>query len=149
MNTISASTASLAALCTLVGAALASAPALAAGPNGPNLPAVAKSGVTPLAKPGKPKIYDAVVEAAGTLTRGTATSASPLSGEGTFQVNFPVDVSQCSYHATIGNSGTGFQEDGAVTTALRAGVPTAVFVATYNPDSTRVARPFHLAVICS
>lgn len=99
------------------------------------------------AKPGRPKVWAAVVSETGLVSRGAATGASNL-GIGSFQVDFPVDVSNCIYVANQGTTDVGSQPDGTATTARRLGVPTAVFVKTYDSTGASANRSFHLAAIC-
>jgi hypothetical protein len=111
-------------------------------------PATAAPAARLALKVGKPKVYDAVVSDLGVLQRGSASGASTL-GAGLYQIDFPVDVTACTFVASQGTIGTGSQPDGTATTAQRAGVATAVFVKTHDTTGTTVNRSFHLAVICS
>lgn len=148
MNTLHALKASFTAL-ALLGASLGGAAlAQAADING-SATSVHNGGLALTAKLGKPKVYNAVVGPTGVLNRGTATAASKVTGTGFYQVDFPVDVTACSYTASQGTLAAGTQPDGTATTAQRAGVPTAVFVSTYDSAGVAADRSFHLIVVCS
>ena len=101
------------------------------------------------AKPGRPKVWAAVVSETGSgLARGAATGASNL-GVGSFQVDFPVDVSNCVYVANQGTTDVSAQPDGTATTARPARACPRRFS---SRPTTAPARPptrsFHLAAIC-
>lgn len=140
------------ALSTLLLSLLAASAAAQADVNDPS-PAQARAAATSgtglqvLGKPGKPKVWAAVVTDAGAVSRGAATGASLLS-TGSYQVDFPVDVTSCIFVASQGTIDTGSQPDGTATTARRSGVPTAVFVRTHDTAGTPTNRSFHLTVTC-
>ena len=99
-------------------------------------------------KPGKPRVWDAVVSDTGVLSRGSASSAIAVTTTGAYQIDFPVDVSQCVYVGNLGSLDVGTPAAGQLVTARRTGVPNAVFVQTTDNTSANVARAFHLVVVC-
>jgi len=99
-------------------------------------------------KPGKPRVWDAVVSEAGVLSRGSASSASAVNTAGAYQIDFPVDVSQCVYVGNLGSLDIGTPASGQLVTARRNNVPNAVFVQTTDNLNTNVQRAFHLVVVC-
>lgn len=147
MTTIRSLSTQVAALATLLGAAVGSA-TLAQAADAINGTAAAPSAmiVTPL-KAAKTKVFSAVVSDTGVLQRGSAVGASTL-GTGSYQIDFSQNVSACTFVASQGTTSTGTQPDGTATTAQRAGVATAVFVKTYDTTGTAADRSFHLTVIC-
>jgi hypothetical protein len=73
----------------------------------------------------------AVVNAVGTLARGSAgTSVAKLS-TGTYEVIFNIDVTGCSYQATVGMPATS-STTGWANVAARAGNANGVFVSTWD-----------------
>jgi hypothetical protein len=140
------------ALSTLLCTLLAATGAAQADTNQPTAAqaraaAAAGSGLQVQGKPGKPKVWAAVVSDAGLVSRGAATGASLLA-TGQYQVDFPVDVTACIFVGSQGTTDTGSLPDGSVTTARRAGVPTAVFVRTFDTAGLAINRSFHVAAIC-
>jgi hypothetical protein len=121
--------------------------AQAADINGHSRPGT-DAAVQPEFKPGKPRVWDAVVSDTGVLSRGSASSASALNTTGAYQIDFPVDVSQCVYVGNLGSLDVGTPASGQLVTARRVSVPTAVFVQTTDNTSANVARAFHLVVVC-
>lgn len=94
----------------------------------------------------------AVVSSTGSLVRGsagvTATQILPYSGD--YQVIFPQDVTNCTYVATLGTTGSlGSVPPGVATVAGRNGDADGVFVATYNATGVATNSSFHLVVACS
>jgi hypothetical protein len=71
----------------------------------------------------------AVVNANGTLARGSAGTTSTLLGGGTYSVDFNIDVNNCAWTATVGTTGVGVTE-GFATVALISGNNSAVHVRT-------------------
>jgi hypothetical protein len=63
-------------------------------------------------------------------------------------VSFPIDVTQCTYVAGIGDPATGEAPPGFATTASAVGNPRGVFVRTRDRNGDPAIRPFHLQVIC-
>jgi hypothetical protein len=63
-------------------------------------------------------------------------------------VDFPRDVSRCTYVAGIGENRAGEARAGLTTTAPAVGNPQAVFVRTMNVSGDNATRPFHLQVVC-
>ena len=132
-------------------AALAAGAAVA-GPNGTDTaPALQAS---PMAAPGKAKVFTAVVDGSGAFVRGSAGATSGTLGAGLYEVFFvdknllPVDVSGCSYVATLGTTSFGTAAPGVVTTASRVTAANGVWVTTYDMAGASSARSFHLEVAC-
>jgi hypothetical protein len=96
----------------------------------------------------------AVVEATGTLARGThVVSVAKLGGAnaGTYEVIFDRTVSGCAYNATIGPSTFGGSigpPPVTITTATRAGNPNGVFIFEHQANGSTIDEPFHLVVSC-
>jgi hypothetical protein len=96
-----------------------------------------------------PTVLWAVVKANGTLARGTkGTVAKPIT-TGTYQVDFGVDIRNCSYVGSVGDPSTAAAGLGFVTTATRLKNPQAVFVETWNTSFKASSQPFHLVVACT
>src|SRR5690554_5153913 len=74
----------------------------------------------------------AVVNAAGTLARGTDGVTSETTNVGTYRVFFPIDVDQCSFAATIGNADSGVPLVGIVTATPLSADESAVVLTTYD-----------------
>ncbi|MBQ0932391.1 hypothetical protein [Ideonella alba] len=111
--------------------------------------AASQGDVQPTFRAGRPRVWDAVVSETGVLQRGGATGASALNTTGAYQIDFPVDVSQCTYVATLGSIDVGTPASGQAVTARRVSVPTAVFVQTTDDAGTRVQRAFHVVAVCA
>jgi hypothetical protein len=109
------------------------------GPQGPAGPAGPAGTVTRLT---------AVVNAAGSLARSQGTTSAGRLGEGTYEVIFNQDVSNCTYVATLGNTGSGPTATGEIAVAGRTGNANGVFVATRDSSGTLADRSFHLIVVC-
>ena len=91
----------------------------------------------------------AVVNANGTLARGTSGTSSASTGlTGNYEVLFDRDVRSCAYTATIGAPTTAIANPGAITVAQRGGKPNGVFLTVKDVDGARQAQPFHLVVTC-
>lgn len=99
-------------------------------------------------KPGKAHVWTAVVSEAGVLSRGSAIGASAINTTGAYQIDFPVDTTQCTYVANLGSLDIGTPASGQVVTARRNGLPNSVFVQVTDDLGTRVPRAFHLLVAC-
>jgi hypothetical protein len=94
----------------------------------------------------------AVVSSGGALVRGSgAVSASqPGGATGQYQVIFPQDVTNCTYAATLGTTGSlGGVPPGVATVAGRTGEADGVYVATYNATGVATNSSFHLVVECA
>ena len=94
------------------------------------------------------KTYSAIVGAAGTLRLGPAGSSSTSLGTGTYEVDFPSDVSLCVYTATIGTSPATFLVPGIVTVTPRSGNVNGIFVQTFSVNGTAEPHPFNIHVQC-
>ncbi len=129
-------------------------PAGSAGPSGPaGSPGPAgPSGATgPTGPAGTGSVMWAVVSSSGNLVRNRgATSATHLSAVGTYQVNFPTDISNCSWIAQMASVGSEYEQPGYLETALASGNPDAVVVSTYIDTHSPAAADmsFHLQVAC-
>ncbi len=95
-------------------------------------------------------IMGAVVKSDGTLDRATTSGiASAGARKGRYVVTFPMDVSDCTYVATIGKTNSfGVAHPGTITTSGRFHNPSGVFVGTFNVRGEGADRPFHLQVAC-
>jgi hypothetical protein len=71
----------------------------------------------------------AVVNANGTLARGSAGTTSVLLGGGTYSVDFDINVNACAWTATVGLPGVGVTE-GVASVAQISGNNSAVHVRT-------------------
>ncbi|ASW53830.1 hypothetical protein [Plantactinospora sp. KBS50] len=90
----------------------------------------------------------AVVNSDGTLARGFGAVATSRLALGQYQVTFSHDVSRSGFVAAQGFTGSlGVPADGTAVVVGRAGVPAAVFVATYNSAGALSDRAFHLAIL--
>jgi len=90
----------------------------------------------------------AVVNADGSLARGTAVSSS-AAGTGSYDVIFAKSVKRCVYAATIGDSDSvTVAPAGFATVAGMAGDDMGVYVATFDSSGTQSSLGFHLIVRC-
>lgn len=94
------------------------------------------------------KTYSAIVGAVGALRLGPAGSSSTSLGTGTYEVDFPSDVSQCVYTATIGTSPATFLVPAIVTVTPRSGNVNGIFVQTFSVNGTPENHPFNIHVQC-
>lgn len=98
--------------------------------------------------------YWAVVAEFGSLVRGSPGASSAQlfkpAVDGSYEVDFGRDVSECSLLATLGRTDAeDFEpQGGEISTAYRVGNAEAVFVKARNSDGTKADRSFHLAVLC-
>lgn len=92
----------------------------------------------------------AVVDANGTLNRGTgALGVTHTAGSGSYIVQFNQDVTNCTYEATIGLSGSsGTSGRGFITVVGAAAGADRVFVTTNDTAMAVAERGFHLLVKC-
>lgn len=95
----------------------------------------------------------AVVDDDATLVRGsgvvhTARTAFSSPGEGSYQVTFDQDVSECAYQATIGSPTPGGVMVAPLLHVIVGPIPEGVAVSTSTPTGTSADRAFHLAVFC-
>ena len=95
-------------------------------------------------------VMGAVVKDDGTLNRSTTPGVtSDRVGRGSYEVIFPIDVTACTFVATIGKVNfKGVAPPGFITTVGRFDEPNGVFVKTTNPKKESDNRPFHLTVSC-
>jgi len=94
------------------------------------------------------KTYSASVGAAGVLKLGPAGSSAMLIATGTYEVDFPSDVSLCVYTATIGTSPASLVAPAFVTVSPRAGNADAILVQTFSVIGTLEKHPFYIQVQC-
>jgi hypothetical protein len=94
------------------------------------------------------KTYSAIVGAAGVLRLGPAGSSSTTLGTGTYEVDFPSDVSLCVYTATIGTSPAAAPGPAIVTVTPRSGNADGIFVQTFSVNGTPENHPFNIHVQC-
>ncbi|MBQ1046004.1 hypothetical protein KBX35_22620 [Micromonospora sp. C32] len=107
-----------------------------------------------LAPPAPGQVAWAVVSANGTLLQHSGNVVSSLRfvpgpgvSAGQYQVLFDYNVSQKSYHVSIGTNDTAnVPPGGEVSAAPRTLTPNAVFVQTRNSAGGFADRPFHILV---
>ena len=95
-----------------------------------------------------PSIMWGVVNANGTLARGTAGVTSQYSGASFYTVTFPRDVTQCVYEATIGGVSNVYPGHGEISTYSANLRPNAVTVVTHDSAGSFSDRSFHVVVTC-
>jgi len=142
------------AIVAAVAIALAGAGIAVARGSGPATGSLSGSAKTPgLARPACHLWV--VVNTIGRLVRtgcpGTTTKLLSSTGNGLYQVVFPVRVRHCAYLATIGESRSGFVAAPGfivVEPNPRPHHPRTVIVETWDTSVVPADRPFHLAVIC-
>jgi hypothetical protein len=107
---------------------------------------VDESTLGPVPSAGKAlNILAATVRADGTLARASQQgSTSARNGEGSYTVDFGVNISACTYVASLG--GLEGQPSGNVSTSVSTA--NAVAVQTFNANGTAADRAFSLSVIC-
>lgn len=93
-------------------------------------------------------IYYAVVEADGTLARGTAGTSSSKVGTGLYQVNFSQNISQCAWVTSIGGSAGIPVQPGETHSSLQPGSTTSLLQQISNSAGVLADRPFHVIVTC-
>jgi len=95
--------------------------------------------------------YYAVVDTHGNLIRGSVGTAAIHAGTGGVIVTFPVDVTNCSYDATLARAirhGGAEERAGFISVVRSAIYATGVFVDIRGPNNKPHDRPFHLFVAC-
>lgn len=90
----------------------------------------------------------AVVEADGSLARGSNAKGSSKVADGSYEVNFNSKLKSCVFNATLGNSSDGNPSHGTIVVANRAGDIRSVFVETRDVAGTLTDLSFHLNVTC-
>jgi hypothetical protein len=136
-------------------AKLAGAQGTAGAPGAPgqagSAGAAGASGARGPAGPGAVVLW-AVVSGNATLSRAGEAGVSVSrvgESEGTYVVDFGLDVTNCAYEAVLGRSGAESVEDPGFATVVRRAEDThGVLVQTYNVSGDRVDKGFHLAVFC-
>jgi hypothetical protein len=91
----------------------------------------------------------AVVSAAGNLVRGDDVASTSFETPGAYAVVFDQNVSNCSFLATLGGTGTGVPVPGSVTVAGLDLSPYGVYVTTYNATGVLTNSSFHLTADCT
>jgi hypothetical protein len=94
------------------------------------------------------KTYSAIVGSGGVLRLGPSGSNAILIATGTYEVDFPSDVSLCVYRATIGTSPASFLAPAIVTVTPRGGTPDGIFVQTFSINGTSENHPFNIQIQC-
>lgn len=93
--------------------------------------------------------FSAVVGEDGTFVRGIGTSGAQRLAKGQYEVDFPQDVTACSFTAAIGLPGADAPTaPGMINVAGREGNVDAILVQTFNRTSLAADRGFHVIVKC-
>ncbi len=97
-------------------------------------------------------VYAATVGSSGLLIRGTRVTSSSKTSTGSYSVVFPDVLSQCSWSATVGGTGT-ISPSPAFAVAHRSSTSTSTIKVTIwavNNLAVHVQAdaPFHLIVVC-
>jgi hypothetical protein len=93
----------------------------------------------------------AVVSATGALARGSGVVSSTRLGLGEYRVTAGVDISQCSYTATVGDTGNIDDTNlagGYARVGRTPGNPQSVTVLIFRNQTVVDDYPFHLQVSC-
>ncbi len=91
----------------------------------------------------------AVINADGTLARGSRVVSADLIAGSQYEVIFNRNVTGCAYNAVVGTPGSSvFPAPGGAEVAGRSGKPNGVAIQTFTPAGSADQRPFHLQVIC-
>lgn len=112
--------------------------------------AVSAAGAAPPPGPSHTS-YFAVVDTDGNLVRGSTGTGAFKGGIGIVVATFPVDVTNCTYVATLGRAirhGGKDERPGFISVVRANGFTNGVFVETRSPNSKLHDRPFHLFVAC-
>jgi hypothetical protein len=97
----------------------------------------------------KPPDYSAVVSDDGSFVRGIDTLGASRIAKGQYEVDFPRDISACSFAGTLGLPGdSGTVVPGMINVATRSGNANAVLVQSFGTDALPADSGFHLAVRC-
>ena len=87
------------------------------------------------------KTYSAIVGRVGALILGPAGSNASSLGTGTYEVDFPSDVSACVYTATIGTSPASFLAPAIVTVTPARAMPMAFLCRLFpSPERPKTIR---------
>lgn len=95
--------------------------------------------------------FDIVVNKFGRRIRGSEGTSVFQASDGVYVAEFPVDVTNCVYVATLGRATTdGGTDEGAgfITVVRSSGFADGVFVQTFGMRNHLRNRPFHLLVAC-
>ena len=94
----------------------------------------------------------AVVDANGALRRGSdqGVTVTKLAGDGTYQVAFPTNVTECAFLGTIGSGeqGGAAVPPGTIAVSGRGGTLDALYVQTFNSAGVLTDKPFHVVLVC-
>jgi hypothetical protein len=91
----------------------------------------------------------AVVEASGTLARGSGVVESTKSGVGSYIVKFKQNVTKCAFVASVGEPDFEGEAKGVADAQGAFTTTDSVFVETHAIGSeTAASKPFHLVVLC-
>jgi hypothetical protein len=93
-------------------------------------------------------VMSAVVGGDGAWARGTIGTSSLKTAGGTYTVQFPRDVSACTYVATLGDTSTALPPTGSALVSRSGSSSSTVFVETLNTAGSLADAPFHLVVFC-
>jgi hypothetical protein len=93
----------------------------------------------------------AVVATDGTFVanKSSGVLSSAKTAGGTDTVQFRRDVANCTYVASLGDTGTALPPVGSALVSLSGASPSTVFVETVNPAGALTDASFHLAVFCA
>jgi hypothetical protein len=95
-------------------------------------------------------VLSAVVNADGTLARGSGVTTVDKYGTGNYGVKFRRNVRNCAYVASIGLSGSsGTESNASIDVVGDNASANGVFVDTEDFAGTQADRGFHLIVFCN
>jgi hypothetical protein len=119
-----------------------------AGPAGPQGPAGSRGANGANGTPGQnATALWAVVNANGTIARGSGTVSATNLGTGVYQVVFNRDITNCAFVGSLGDAGGGVVL-GFFSAVRRSSVPAGIFVETATTAGTVTNLPFHVAIFC-
>jgi hypothetical protein len=90
----------------------------------------------------------AVVNADGTLNRGSAGATAAKQSTGTYRVNFNRNISGCAFSGGLHDASQGFGTQGYLAMAANGDNINGVFVETFGTNSVKADRTFHVTVTC-
>lgn len=121
----------------------------ATGPGGPTGPNGATGPVGPTGSNGADAIsLWAVIARDGSIARSSGATGSQRLVEGTYEVTFNRDVTQCAYVASVGFADSTSPIIGMIGVRQSGGNPNGVIVETYDPIARHFDNHFHLIVGC-
>ena len=94
--------------------------------------------------------FRAAINMSGGVASGNARGANHQPGTNAYNVEFPADVSSCTYAATLAavQNGPTLEQPPAGRITVQAGGGNNVLVRTYNAAGDPAEAPFHLIVAC-